>query len=103
MSLKTIYEDARDAGYPHELVTPRPLGPKDYQFVAMNAGRKVGQTVLRFDGIPIEGSYILQSNARMFQYSHTETEEQEIHIESVETYRNLWNSIHIPEHTSRYV
>lgn len=96
MSLKTIYEDARDAGYPHELITPRPLGPKDYQFVAMNVGRPVGSQVLKFDGTILEGSKILQNNSRLFQYSHDEIEENEYHIESVEMYRDLWNSIHIP-------
>ena len=93
---KLYYEDARDAGYPHELETPRKLGPKDKQFVKQNEGRPVGSQVLKFDGTILEGSKILQNNSRVFQYSHDEIEENECHIESVEMYRDLWNSIHIP-------
>lgn len=96
IKFSTLAEDARDAGYPHELETPRPLGKKDYHFVAQNVGRAVGTEVVKFDGSILYGSKILQNNPRIFQYSHNETEEKELHIESVEMYRNLWNSIHIP-------
>ena len=93
---KKLFEDAKDAGYPYELYTPRPLGPKDYHFVAMNVGRPLGSEVIAFDGTAISGSKILQNNPRIFQYSHIEKVENETHIESVEMYRDLWNSIHIP-------
>lgn len=97
MKFKRLYEDARDAGYPHELYTPRLLDNKDYRFVAMNAGRPVGSEVMKYNGEILRGSKILQNNERIFQYSHDEIEKGELHIESVEMYRNLWNSIHIPK------
>lgn len=50
MKFKRLYEDARDAGYPHELYTPRLLDNKDYRFVAMNAGRPVGSEVMKYNG-----------------------------------------------------
>lgn len=103
MKFKHLYEDARDAGYPHELYTPRSLGTKDYQFVAINAGRQVGSNVLKYDGSILEGSKILQNNSRIFQYSHNEGEENEFHIESVEMYRDLWNSIHIPLTSKKFL
>ena len=89
MKFKHLYEDARDAGYPHELYTPRPLGNKDYHFVAMNTGRPVGSEVMKYNGEILRGSKILQNNERIFQYSHDEIEEGELYIESVEMYRNL--------------
>ncbi|AFL47708.1 hypothetical protein ZZ1p0217 [Acinetobacter phage ZZ1] len=103
MKYKHLFEDARDAGYPHELYTPRELGPKDYQFVATNANRAIGSNALKFDGTVLEGSVILQNNARIFQYSHKEGAENEYHIESVEMYRDLWNSIHIPLSSAKFL
>lgn len=91
-----INEDARDAGYPHELYTPRPLSKKDYGFVAINENRKIGETVLNYLGEEIVGSKIIENNDLCFQYTHIEKDESERHIESVDMYRNLWNSIHIP-------
>ncbi|WBF78876.1 hypothetical protein ADLP2_207 [Acinetobacter phage vB_AbaM_DLP2] len=99
----SIYEDARDAGYPHELYTPRPLGAKDLNFVKINSNRAPGQTALKYDGTELIGSCVLQNNDRIFQYSHTEGEENEYHIESVEMYRNLWNSIHIPLQSTKFI
>ncbi len=96
ITFKSLFEDARDAGYPHELYTPRSLGEKDYRFVKINSGREVGSEVLKFDGTPIKGSVILQNTDQVFQYTHIEKEESEYHFESVEMYRDLWNSIHIP-------
>ena len=97
------YEDARDAGYPHELETPRKLGPKDIQFVKQNEGRSVGSEVLKFDGSVLAGSTILQNDSKIFQYSHNDSEEGEFHIESVEMFRNLWNSIHIPAQSAKLI
>lgn len=99
IKFKSMFEDARDAGYPHELETPRQLGPKDFKFVAENAGRVPGMEVLSYLGEPLKGSKILQNTPKIFQYSHIEAEENEFHIESVEMYRDLWLSIHIPEGT----
>ncbi|QKE55906.1 hypothetical protein Octan_204 [Acinetobacter phage Octan] len=103
ITFRALFEDARDAGYPHELYTPRELGSKDYKFVELNAGREIGSTVLKYDGTELKGSCILQNNERIFQYSHTESDVNEYHIESVEVYRNLWNSIHIPLQSSKLI
>ena len=101
ISFAKLYEDSQDAGYSTTLETPRQLGPKDYIFVDVNRGRSVGDAVLDIKGRVLEGSHILVSNDEFFQYSHHEGEE--VHIESVEMYRDLWVSIHIPKKSSKLV
>lgn len=95
--LYDLNEDSQHAGYKETLETPRSLGPEDYIFVDINEGRSIGHVILNYQGIPIEGTKILQNNERLFQYAHYEEESDEVHIESVEMFRNLWNSIHIPQ------
>lgn len=96
VSFASIYEDSQDAGYDSTLETPRKLGPKDLIFVDKNSKRKVGEEVISFAGDVLKGSKILKNDAEYFQYSH-EHEGVEVHIESVELYRDLWLSIHIPK------
>jgi hypothetical protein len=101
ITLKSLYEDSQDAGYSTTLETPRKLGPKDIVFVEVNNGRHPGEPVLNSKGEVLEGSHILKNDPDFFQYSHLEGEE--VHIESVELYRELWISIHIPRETSKLV
>lgn len=96
ISFRKIYEDSQDAGYSTTLETPRELGPKDVIFVDQNRDRDIGQTVLNYYGEEIKGSEILRNDPELFQYRHRENP-KEIHYESVELYRNLWVSIHIPK------
>ncbi|WJJ54850.1 hypothetical protein [Acinetobacter phage AB1I1M-1] len=101
-SLKSFYEDSQDAGYDTTLETPRKLGPKDLVFVEKNKGRSIGDTVLDYYGNEIEGSYILRNGDELFQYAHKENE-IEVHFESVELYRQLWVSIHVPEESAKFI
>lgn len=103
MKFTQLHEDSKDAGYPHELRTPRELGYKDYIFVAGNAEREVGSEVIKFDGSVLHNSKILKNTPMIFQYSHVESEENEVHIESVEMYRNIWLSIHIPAQSAKFI
>lgn len=100
-SFKQICEDSQDAGYTTTLETPRSLGVKDLLFVETNKPRKVGESVLDFKSKEIIGSFILKNDDEFFQYSHHE--DNEVHIESVELYRDLWVSIHIPKSTAKLV
>ncbi|CAH1068158.1 hypothetical protein ABNavy1_213 [Acinetobacter phage AB-Navy1] len=97
-----IKEDSQDAGYSTTLETPRKLGPKDYVFVEMNQTRQPGETVIISDGSELEGSFILRNDPELFQYAHKENA-NEVHFESVELYRKLWVSIHIPEQSATYI
>ncbi|ADG60110.1 hypothetical protein Acj9p210 [Acinetobacter phage Acj9] len=92
---KLYFEDSQDAGYSTTLETPRQLGPKDLIFVENNKTRAIGEEVISYSGEVLKGSKILKNDDEFFQYSHYEGE-VEVHIESVELYRNLWLSIHIP-------
>ena len=98
---KQIFEDSQDAGYPTTLETPRPLGTLDYKLVELNSGRKVGEELMLHDGKLLKGSRILQNSEAMLQYSHPD--ESEVHIESVEVYRKLWNSIHVPKSSTKFI
>lgn len=100
-SFKQFCEDSQDAGYDTTLETPRSLGPNDLIFVDINKNRKVGETVLDSNKNELKGSSILKNTSEYFQYSHKE--KTEIHIESVELYRDLWLSIHIPKSSNKYI
>lgn len=97
-----LYEDSQHAGYKKTLDTPRPLGDKDLIFVGMNVDRKAGETVLDFEGKEIKKTKILQNTKESFQYVHVENA-NEVHIESVEMYRDLWISIHVPAKSVKYI
>lgn len=98
---KSLNEDSQHSGFPTTLETPRELGELDYKLVSINSGRAVGQELVMTSGEILKGSKILQNSEAMLQYSHAE--ESEIHIESVEVYRNLWNSIHIPKGSGKLI
>lgn len=97
----TLNEDSQHSGYQTTLETPRELGELDYKLVGINKGRHIGQELVMANGKILKGSKILQNSDSMLQYAHTE--ENEIHIESVEVYRNLWNSIHIPKESGKLI
>lgn len=98
---KLLKEDSQHSGYPTTLETPRPLGDLDYKLVALNANQNIGDELILHDGKKLKGSKILQNSESMLQYSHSE--ESEIHIESIEMYRDLWNSIHIPKQSGKLI
>ncbi|ADI96445.1 hypothetical protein Ac42p207 [Acinetobacter phage Ac42] len=98
---RLIVEDSQHSGYLTTLETPRELGELDYKLVGVNSGRKVGQELIDINGNVVKNSKILQNSESMLQYSHAEG--TEIHIESVEVYRNLWNSIHIPAESGQFI
>lgn len=100
-SYTKLMEDSQHSGYPTTLETPRKLGEPDYALYNKNKDRSVGQELLMVNGKTLKGSKILQNSEAMLQYAHAE--ENEIHIESVEVYRNLWNSIHIPKQSGNLI
>lgn len=103
MKISKLFEDAQHSGHKKWKKTPRRLDSLDYDFLELNVGRKPGQEIALNGGrrVELEGSSIIKNSDDEFIYAHFE--DGLLHIEYINTKEKIWNSLHLPSNTAKYL